>query len=54
MNATEALETLASLSRSYKGTAEEHYHLAMCVQLLIDTLKETNKWTEPSNGEADA
>lgn len=54
MNPTQALETLASLSRSYKGTAEEHYHLAMCVQLLIDTLKEADKWTEENKGEADA
>lgn len=39
-----ALETLATIARSYKGTFEEHAHIAECVSCLIELLKKNNLW----------
>lgn len=54
MSPYQALETLSLLARNYKGTFEEHAHLAQCTQVLIDALKQANIWEEPSQSEETA
>jgi hypothetical protein len=54
MSPTKALETLSTLARSYKGTFEEHAHLAECTAILIETLKVANLWEENTDEVKDA
>jgi hypothetical protein len=47
MSPYQALETVSIVVRNYRGTFEEHAHLAECLNVLINVLKSNDLWEEP-------
>lgn len=51
MSPYQALETVGIVVRNYRGTFEEHAHLAECINVLSDVLKSNGLWQEPGESE---
>ena len=51
MSPYQALETVGIVVRNYRGTFEEHAHLAECINVLSDVLKSNGLWQELKESE---